>query len=36
MIIHSDRGGQYAGGKFRKLLDSKPQLLQRMSRADNP
>jgi putative transposase len=36
LIIHSDRGGQYAGGKFRKLIDSKPELLQSMSRADNP
>ena len=35
MIIHSDRGGQYAGNKFRKLItDNK--LLQSMSRADNP
>ncbi len=36
LIVHSDRGGQYAGGKFRKLLCSKPQLLQSMTRADNP
>jgi len=36
LIIHSDRGGQYAGNKFRKLINSKPQLLQSMSRADNP
>jgi transposase InsO family protein len=35
LIIHSDRGGQYAGGKFRKLIHSK-KLLQSMSRADNP
>ena len=35
LIIHSDRGGQYAGNKFRKLLHSKPQVLQSMSRADN-
>jgi putative transposase len=35
LIIHSDRGGQYAGGKFRKLIDSK-KLQQSMSRADNP
>lgn len=35
MIVHSDRGGQYAGKDFRKLLaDNK--LLQSMSRADNP
>jgi putative transposase len=36
LIIHSDRGGQYAGNKFRRLLHSKPQVLQSMSRADNP
>lgn len=36
LIIHSDRGGQYAGNKFRKLLCSKPQISQSMSRADNP
>jgi putative transposase len=36
LIVHADRGGQYAGNKFRKLLHSKPQLLQSMSRADNP
>jgi transposase InsO family protein len=36
LIIHSDRGGQYAGNKFRKLLHSKPQIIQSMSRADNP
>ena len=35
MIAHSDRGGQYAGKAFRKLLD-KHQLRQSMSRADNP
>jgi len=35
LIIHSDRGGQYAGNKFRKLLDSR-KLQQSMSRADNP
>jgi transposase InsO family protein len=35
LIVHSDRGGQYAGNKFRKLLHSKPQLVQSMSRADN-
>lgn len=36
LIVHSDRGGQYAGNKFRKLLNSKPQIMQSMSRADNP
>lgn len=36
LIVHSDRGGQYAGNKFRKLLCSKPGVLQSMSRADNP
>ena len=35
LIIHSDRGGQYAGNKFRKLLDAR-KLQQSMSRADNP
>ncbi len=35
LIIHSDRGGQYAGGKFTKLIHSN-KLLQSMSRADNP
>ena len=35
LIIHSDRGGQYAGGKFRKLIHSN-HLLQSMSWADNP
>ncbi|MDB5119728.1 MAG: Insertion element uncharacterized 31 kDa protein 31 kDa protein [Sphingobacteriales bacterium] len=34
-IIHSDRGGQYAGRIFRKLLD-KSKVVQSMSRADNP
>jgi len=34
-IIHSDRGGQYAGKIFRKLLD-KSKVMQSMSRADNP
>ena len=34
-IIHSDRGGQYAGKIFRKLLD-KSTVFQSMSRADNP
>jgi transposase InsO family protein len=36
LIVHSDRGDQYAGDKFRKLLHSKPPVLQSMSRADNP
>lgn len=35
MIIHSDRGGQYAGNKFRKILQQN-HILQSMSRADNP
>ena len=34
-IIHSDRGGQYAGNAFRALL-RKHELLQSMSNADNP
>jgi transposase InsO family protein len=34
MVLHSDRGGQYAGKKFRRLLD-KHQIRQSMSRADN-
>lgn len=34
MTVHSDRGGQYAGKAFRKLLD-KYKLRQSMSRADN-
>lgn len=34
-IIHSDRGGQYAGTMFRKLL-GKSKGVQSMSRADNP
>ena len=36
LIVHADRGGQYAGNKFRKLMDPKSQVLQSMSRADNP
>ena len=36
LIVHSDRGGQYAGNKFRKLLHAKPLITQSMSRADNP
>lgn len=35
LIVHSDRGGQYAGREFRKLL-VKRKILQSMSRADDP
>lgn len=35
LILHSDRGGQYAGGGFRKLL-MKRKIVQSMSRADDP
>lgn len=35
LILHSDRGGQYAGGEFRKQL-VKRKIDQSMSRADNP
>lgn len=35
LIIHSDRGGQYAGKRFRKLLDGHYSL-QSMSGTDNP
>jgi len=35
LVVHSDRGGQYAGNTFRKLIASKG-ILQSMSRADNP
>lgn len=35
VIIHSDRGGQYAGNKFRDII-AKKEMLQSMSRADNP
>lgn len=35
VIIHSDRGGQYAGNNFRKIIHDK-KMLQSMSRADNP
>jgi transposase InsO family protein len=35
IIVHSDRGGQYAGNAFRKILAGK-EMLQSMSRADNP
>jgi transposase InsO family protein len=35
LLAHSDRGGQYAGTKFRQLID-KFKLTQSMSDADNP
>jgi len=35
LIVHSDRGGQYAGNVFRGLI-AQHQLLQSMSGADNP
>lgn len=35
LIVHSDRGGQYAGGEFRKGL-VKRKIKQSMSRADDP
>jgi putative transposase len=35
LIVHSDRGGQYAGGLFRMLL-LKRKIAQSMSRADDP
>lgn len=35
LIVHSDRGGQYAGREFRRLL-GKRKILQSMSRADDP
>lgn len=35
MIVHSDRGGQYAGAEFRKII-ADHKMLQSMSRADNP
>ncbi|MCS3734043.1 IS3 family transposase [Mucilaginibacter dorajii] len=35
LIIHSDRGGQYAGNKFRRLL-AGPRLSQSMSGVANP
>ena len=35
LVVHSDRGGQYAGSAFRKSLRNK-KVLQSMSRADNP
>jgi transposase InsO family protein len=35
LIVHTDRGGQYAATTFRKLIASK-NILQSMSRANNP
>jgi putative transposase len=35
LMIHSDRGGQYAGTKFREILQGRT-LTQSMSDADNP
>ena len=35
LILHSDRGGQYGGNNFRKIISGK-RMLQSMSRADNP
>jgi putative transposase len=35
LIIHSDRGGQYGGNKFRELINSR-HLQQSMSRRANP
>lgn len=35
LLIHSDRGGQYAGAKFRRILEGR-KMLQSMSDADNP
>ncbi len=35
VIVHSDRGGQYGGNDFRKIIHDK-KMLQSMSRADNP
>ena len=35
LIVHSDRGGQYAGREFRRVLQ-KRRILQSMSRADDP
>ena len=35
LIVHTDRGGQYAGNRFRELIASG-QMLQSMSRADDP
>ena len=35
LIVHSDRGGQYAGKRFRELLDTH-KIRQSMSGKDNP
>ena len=35
LMIHSDRGGQYAGKKFRQILDGRT-IVQSMSDKDNP
>ncbi len=35
LMVHTDRGGQYAGNGFRELIASG-QMLQSMSRSDNP
>ena len=35
LMIHSDRGGQYAGKKFRKILEGRG-FIQSMSDKDNP
>ncbi len=35
LLIHSDRGGQYAGTNFRQMINDKD-LVQSMSDADNP
>ncbi len=35
LVIHSDRGGQYAGNTFRKLIAGK-KAVQSMGRAENP
>lgn len=35
LIVHSDRGGQYAGNEFRALLNKK-EITQSMSDPDNP
>jgi len=36
LLIHSDRGGQYAGTRFRQILDGPDKMQQSMSDADNP
>lgn len=35
MLVHTDRGGQYAGHAFRRLLQEH-EVLQSMSKADDP